>query len=65
MKESKSKNFLIRDKYSKAILNTNVDEVKEYNFKKQNNRKVNSLQIELNNLKNELEQIKKLLEKNK
>lgn len=63
--QSKSKNFLIRDKYSKAILNTNVDEVKEYNFKKNNNNRVTNLQLELNNLKNELEQIKKLLEKNK
>jgi hypothetical protein len=53
--------FLIRDKYSKAILNTNVAEVKEYQIKKRNMGKVIELENEVQNLKNELKEIKNLL----
>jgi hypothetical protein len=64
MKENKI--FLVRDKYSKAILNTNADEVKEYNNKKQKDNKIIKLECEINSIKKQLEEIKNLLiEKNK
>lgn len=56
--------FLIRDKYSKAIVNTNVDEVREYKIKKQNIGKMIQLENEVEFLKNELKQIKNLINRN-
>ena len=53
--------FLIRDKYSKAILNTNIDEIKEYHAKKKSIGKMIELENEVQNLKNELKEIKNLL----
>ena len=56
--------FLIRDKYSKAIVNNNVDEVREYKIKKQNIGKLIQLENEVEFLKNELKQIKNLINRN-
>lgn len=60
MKDNR-KNFLIRDKYSKAILLTNIAEVNEYKLKKENNDKILSLQNEIISLKEQIKEIRNLL----
>jgi hypothetical protein len=60
MKDNR-KNFLIRDKYSKAILLTNIAEVNEYKLKKENKDKILSLQNEIMSLKEQIKEIRNLL----
>lgn len=52
---------LIRDKYSKALLFTDVLEIKNYNAKKFDQNKLNNLEKEVFTLRQELKEIKDLL----
>ena len=54
-------NSLIRDKYSKALLLTNLSEVKEYKSKKENEMRISILEKEVKSLKTQLEEIRSLL----
>lgn len=52
---------LIRDKYSKALLFTDISEIKNYNAKKNDRDKLNNLEKEVFTLRQELKEIKELL----
>lgn len=52
---------LIRDKYSKALLFTDISEIKNYNAKKNDQDKLNNLEKEVFTLRQELKEIKELL----
>jgi hypothetical protein len=60
MKTNKN-NFLVRDKYSKAIINTNIAEVNQYYNKLEDKKRISSLEMEVQYLKKQLDDIKNLL----
>tara|TARA_X000000368_G_scaffold413877_1_gene402697 strand:- start:1670 stop:1900 length:231 start_codon:yes stop_codon:yes gene_type:complete len=53
---------LIRDRNSKALLNTNNEALKAYRIKRSTNLKVVEYENDINTLKTELVEIKKTLE---
>lgn len=57
----KNNNTLIRDSYSGAILNTNIDAVRSYKNKKNELNKVNELANKMSNLESDVQEIKNLL----
>lgn len=56
---------LIRDPRTNSIINTNTSEYKEYisrkNVKNQESQKIQTLETEVDNIKNDLQEIKLLL----
>jgi len=58
-------NHLVRDEVTNAILNTNIDEYKNYlelkSIKEQENARIESLESDLNNIKGDIGEIKDLL----
>lgn len=56
---------LVRDEKTKAILNTNIGDYNHYNrmkkIKENENKKVETLENEMNSIKNDLQEIKTLL----
>lgn len=56
---------LIRDEQTKAVLNTNINEYKNYKelkkIKEAENARINNLENDLNNIKDDLSEIKNLL----
>jgi peptidoglycan hydrolase CwlO-like protein len=59
------KNNLVRDSYSNGILNTDVESynayIESYKQKHKELKKVESLETELNSIKNDIDEIKGLL----
>jgi len=53
--------YLLKDSYTKAILNTNKDEIVQYNNKINNEKKIKTLEHELENLKKQLNMLTGLL----
>jgi tetrahydromethanopterin S-methyltransferase subunit B len=53
--------YLLKDAYTKAILNTNKDEIVQYNNKINNEKKIKTLEHELENLKKQLNMLTGLL----
>lgn len=56
---------LVRDEKTNAILNTNMNDYNNYmrlkKIKENNNKKVEDLELDMNNIKNDLNEIKTLL----
>lgn len=57
----KNNHTLIRDSYSGAILNTNIDAVRSYKNKKNELNKVNELTNKMSTLESDVQEIKNLL----
>ena len=57
----KNNHTLIRDSYSGAILNTNIDAVRSYKNKKNELNKVNELANKMSTLESDVQEIKNLL----
>ena len=57
----KDKPGLIRDLHSKAILNTNIEELKEYKSKVALAERINVVENQLNTMKKDVETIKQIL----
>lgn len=57
----KNNHTLIRDSYSGAILNTNIDAVRSYKNKKNELNKVNELANKMSRLESDVQEIKNLL----
>ena len=53
---------LVRDRNSKALLNTNLESLKAYKIKRNANLKIVEYENDINTLKTELVEIKKTLE---
>tara|TARA_B100000073_G_scaffold19505_1_gene15510 strand:+ start:306 stop:536 length:231 start_codon:yes stop_codon:yes gene_type:complete len=53
---------LVRDRNSKALLNTNLESLKAYKIKRNANLKIIEYENDINTLKTELVEIKKTLE---
>jgi hypothetical protein len=54
---------LIRDMDSKAILNTNVSALQAYKKKREKQQEVNAAIDDINNMKNEINEIKTLMQR--
>jgi hypothetical protein len=58
-------NDLLRDPNTNSIINTNMSEYKQYiarrNMKSEENQKLENLESDVNNIKNDLDEIKSLL----
>lgn len=51
----------VKDEFTSALLNTDVNLLAEYKSRKKNSKLLNDMQYEINSLKQELESIKKHL----
>jgi hypothetical protein len=54
---------LIRDMESKAVLNTNVSALQAYKKKREKQQEVNAAVDDINNMKNEINEIKTLMQR--
>lgn len=58
----KDETHLVKDVYSKAVLNTDRDILKKHEMKMRQVEKDKSQQAEINSLKEEIDQLRKLIE---
>ena len=58
----KDETHLIKDVYSKAVLNTDKDILKKHEMKMRQVEKEKSQQAEINSLKDEINELRKLIE---
>lgn len=54
---------ILRDKHSKALLNTDDEALNAYKKRKQKNAEINRMREEMDELKNDVSEIKSLLTK--